>query len=63
MGISIYSFQIKTLRLAIRYISFLQNQLNGHEDILSEFKPELITSSRRINAEKKNYSKNCGKVS
>lgn len=46
-------FQIKTLRLATSYISYLIAVLDGEQDASSGFRAELVPSSRKINAERR----------
>lgn len=50
--------KIKTLRLARTYISYLVNVLQGNQDPSVDFRPELVPSSRKINAEKRALMKN-----
>ncbi|XP_063696899.1 heart- and neural crest derivatives-expressed protein 2-like [Culicoides brevitarsis] len=50
--------KIKTLRLARTYISYLVNVLQGNQDPSVDFRPELVPSSRKINAEKRAMMKN-----
>lgn len=45
--------KIKTLRLAKTYISYLVGVLDGEQDPQIAFRPELVPSSRKINAERK----------
>lgn len=45
--------KIKTLRLAKTYISYLVGVLQGEQDPQEQFRPELVPSSRKINAERK----------
>lgn len=46
-------FQIKTLRLATSYITYLNRVLEGDQDPSSGFRAELVPSSRKINAERR----------
>lgn len=54
--------KIKTLRLARTYISYLINVLQGNQDPSVDFRPELVPSSRKINAEKRALMNNEMKV-
>lgn len=45
--------QIKTLRLATSYISYLTRVLEGDQDPSGGFRAELVPSSRKINAERR----------
>lgn len=45
--------QIKTLRLATSYITYLNRVLEGDQDPSSGFRAELVPSSRKINAERR----------
>lgn len=47
------SIQIKTLRLATSYISYLTRVLEGDQDPSGGFRAELVPSSRKINAERR----------
>lgn len=55
--------QIKTLRLAISYINHLISVLDGEEDPASDFRADLMPSSRKINAERRAHLKNSLQVS
>uniref|UniRef100_A0A336LMQ8 CSON002399 protein n=2 Tax=Culicoides sonorensis TaxID=179676 RepID=A0A336LMQ8_CULSO len=50
--------KIKTLRLAHTYIVYLVDVLQGNQDPSVDFRPELVPSSRKINAEKRAMMKN-----
>lgn len=45
--------QIKTLRLATSYITYLNGVLEGDQDPTGGFRAELVPSSRKINAERR----------
>lgn len=49
----VHAFQIKTLRLATSYITYLTRVLEGDQDPSSGFRAELVPSSRKINAERR----------
>lgn len=55
--------KIKTLRLAKTYISYLVGVLDGEQDPQVGFRPELVPSSRKINAERKALMKSEMQVS
>lgn len=48
-----FRHQIKTLRLATSYITYLTRVLEGDQDPSSGFRAELVPSSRKINAERR----------
>lgn len=48
-----FSHQIKTLRLATSYITYLNEVLRGDQDPSNGFRAELVPSSRKINAERR----------
>lgn len=48
-----WNLQIKTLRLATSYISYLTRVLEGDQDPSGGFRAELVPSSRKINAERR----------
>lgn len=49
----VFPLQIKTLRLATSYISYLTRVLEGDQDPSGGFRAELVPSSRKINAERR----------
>lgn len=53
MYIQFAIFQIKTLRLATSYITYLNRVLEGDQDPSNGFRAELVPSSRKINAERR----------
>lgn len=53
MGWVSFIEQIKTLRLATSYITYLTRVLEGDQDPSSGFRAELVPSSRKINAERR----------
>lgn len=53
MNFHFVAVQIKTLRLATSYISYLTRVLEGDQDPSGGFRAELVPSSRKINAERR----------
>lgn len=55
-------FQIKTLKLAILYIKYLVEVLDGDQDPKTGFRADLKPSHRKNSHEKRNYIKYDSKV-